>query len=92
MVYRGVAESLIPELDGLSYSAATRRGTVTMKLRPQADLRRSKEFVRANISSIVCDKNVMLTAGERPPDGARYRSLDETFANGVLTVEFEAEE
>jgi hypothetical protein len=92
LVYVGVAESLIPSLESLTYSAEARRGTVTMRLAGRADLRRSKEFVRNNISAIVCDKNVVLTAGERPPDGATYRSLDENFADGVLTVEFEAVE
>ena len=92
LVYVGVAESLIPSLESLTYSAETRRGTVTMRLAGGVDLRRSKEFVRNNISAIVCDKNVLLTAGERPPDGAKYRSLDENFADGVLTVEFEAVE
>ena len=89
LVYVGVAESLIPKLESLTYSAETHRGTVTMRLAGGADLRHAKEFVRANISAIVCDKNVVLTAGERPPDGATYRSLDENFADGVLTVEFE---
>lgn len=93
LVYVGQASSLIPALENLSYSAEQRRGTVTMRLAGGgADLRRSKEFVRQNISAIVCDKNVMLTAGERPPDGAKYRSLDENFSGGVLTVEFEAVE
>ena len=92
LVYVGVAESLIPSLESLTYSAETHRGTVTMRLAGGADLPRSKEFVRNNISAIVCDKNVVLTAGERPPDGAKYRSLDENFADGVLTVEFEAVE
>lgn len=92
LVYVGVAESLIPSLESLTYSAETHRGTVTMRLSGGADLRRSKEFVRDNISAIVCDKNVVLTAGERPPDGGQYRSLDENFADGVLAVEFEAVE
>ena len=91
LVYEGEASSLIPKLESLRYDAATRRGEVTMRLTEGADLRQSKDFVRRNISAIVCDKNVVLT-GERPPDGARYRSLDENFADGVLTVEFEAVE
>ena len=91
LVYVGVAESLIPSLESLTYSAETHRGTVTMQLAGGADLRHAKEFVRANISAIVCDKNVVLTAGERPPDGATYKYLYENFADGVLTVEFEAE-
>jgi hypothetical protein len=92
LVYVGVAESLIPSLESLTFSSETHRGTVTMRLASGAELRRSKEFVRNNISAIVCDKNVVITAGARPPDGAKYRSLDENFADGVLTVEFEAVE
>ena len=92
LVYVGVAESLIPSLESLTYSAETHRGTVTMRLADGADRRRSEEFVNDNISAIVCDKNVVLTAGERPPDGATYQYLDENFADGVLTVEFEAVE
>lgn len=93
LVYVGGASSLIPSLESLSYSAETHRGIITMRLSGGTDdLRRVKEFVRQNISAIVCDKNVTLTAGERPPDGAAYRSLDENYADGVLAVEFEAEE
>ena len=90
LVYEGAASSLIPSLESLSYDAATRRGAITMRLANRTGLAKSKQFVRENITAIVCDKNVALTAGERPPDGAQYRSLDENFADGVLRVEFEA--
>lgn len=92
LVYVGAASVIIPALESLSYNAAMRRGIVTMRLVDGANLAKSKQFVRENISAIVCDKNVVLTAGERPPDGAQYKSLDENFADGVLTVEFESVE
>ena len=90
LVYQGEASSLIPELIDLKYDSRSRRGVVTMRPVAGADLRQTKEVARRNISAIVCDKNVALTDGERPPDGAQYKSLDENFADGVLTVEFEA--
>ncbi len=90
LVYVGAASSMIPSLQKMSYDAASRRGAISMKLVDGADLIRSKSFVRENIGAIVCDKNVALTSGQRPPDGATYRSLDENFSDGVLTVEFEA--
>ena len=49
-----------------------------------------KAWARENIAAVVTDKNVLLTAGERPPEGATFRSLDENFSDGILTVEFEA--
>ena len=49
-----------------------------------------RTYVRANISAIVSEKNVILEAGQAPPAGARYRSLGESYEDGILTVEFEA--
>ena len=52
------------------------------------------EFMRKYAISwqVANSKFSVHTAGERPPEGAKYRSLDENFADGVLTVEFEAVE
>ena len=86
--------ALPPEVEpvGYEYSQETRRGTMRFRVseRARANMAKVKAWARENIAAVVTDKNVLLTAGQRPPDGATYRSLDENFSDGVLTVEFEA--
>lgn len=91
MVYVGGAFSLRPEkASGSRYDDASHRGV--LKLRVSGNIPESilRQYVRDNISSLVSEKNVALEAGKAPPPGATYRSLGESFEDGVLTVEFEA--
>ena len=88
------AYALPPEVEpiGYEYSQETRSGTMRFRVaeRARANMAKVKAWARENIAAVVTDKNVLLTAGERPPEGATFRSLDENFSDGVLTVEFEA--
>ena len=84
--------SLVPEVDGFSYDGASRTGVLKLRVPPNADLSAAKRYVRDNISAIVSDKNAVIRTGEPPPRGATYRSLDENYVDGILTVEFEAVE
>ena len=52
----------------------------------------TKRWARENISAIVSEKNVVIEAGKAPPKGAKFRSLNENYSNGVLAVEFETVE
>lgn len=92
LVYRAWAFSVQPVTDSWRYSSATRRGSVSLRLSGGMGAEEAKRWARENISSIVADKNVLIRAGEAPPPGATYRTLDEEYRNGVLTVEFSAEE
>ena len=84
--------SLVPEVDGFSYDDVSRTGVLKLRVPPNADLAAAKRYVRENISAIVLDKNAVIRTGEPPPRGAKYRSLDENYVDGILTVEFEAAE
>ena len=88
------AYALPPEVEpvGYEYSQETRRGTMRFRVaeRARANMAKVKAWARENIAAVVMDKNVVLTSGQRPPEGATFRSLDENFSDGILTVEFEA--
>ena len=86
----GVAFSVAPVADGWRYDADSRRGTVRLRVSAHMRPEDAKQWARENVSAIVSEKNVAIEAGKAPPRGATYRSLSETFENGVLTVEFEA--
>lgn len=89
IVYTGWAISVKPVEEGFSYDHSTRRGLVRLRVvgdMPTAEVRR---WAQENIKTIVENENVVLEPSKAPPPGAQYRSLSETFANGVLTVEFE---
>ena len=90
IVLRGTALSFEPVLEGLTYEPIGRIGTIRIRVRSRMDAASIKSWATENIGAIVEDKNVVLEVGKAPPPGATYRSLGETFENGVLTVEFEA--
>lgn len=90
LVYTGWAISVKPVEEGFSYDHSTRRGLVRLRIAgdmPTAEMRR---WARENIAAVVENENVVLEQDKAPPPGAQYRSLSETFENGVLAVEFEA--
>lgn len=92
IVLRGTAVSFEPVLEGWRYDPISRIGSVRIRVRARMDAERLKAWAAKNIGAIVEDKNVVLEVGKAPPPGAKYRSLDEKFEGGVLTVEFEAME
>ena len=90
LVYTGWAFSVQPVADGWKYDPGTRRGTLRLRISDGMPAPEAKRWARENIAVIVADKNVALEADQAPPPGAQYRSLSESFEDGVLTVEFEA--
>ncbi len=92
LVFSGAAFSMQPVADGWRYDAASRRGTVRLRLSKEAELADARQWARENVESIVRDRNVVLSAGSAPPPGARFRSLSEHFEDGILILEFEAVE
>lgn len=92
MVYVGGAFSLRPEkAEGTGYDSESKRGTLRLRVSgnvPEDILRR---YIRDNISAVVSEKNVLQEAWKAPPSGATYRSLGEHYENGVLTIEYTAE-
>lgn len=92
LVYRGWGFSARPLPDGWHYDHDSRRGFVRLRISGGMPPELAKIWARDNIEAIVVEKNVQLTAGKAPPPGAKYRSLSENFENGILTIEFTAEE
>lgn len=90
LVYTAWAFSVQPVLDSWRYSSDSRRGSIALRIVSGMGADEAKRWARENISAIVADKNVLLRAGGTPPPGAIYRSLDEEFSDGLLTIEFEA--
>ncbi len=90
LVYTGRSFTVLPVQDGYSYNTSTRKGQIRLRISDGVPPEEAKRWARNNISTIVSDKNVALESGKPPPPGARFRSLDENFSDGVLTVEFEA--
>ncbi len=72
------------------YDPDSRRGCVRLRVTGGIPAAEAERWAHENIGEIVKYKNVVLEPGQAPPPGARYRSLGESFENGVLTVEFEA--
>ena len=72
------------------YDSVSRKGQVRIRAIDGMPTSEAKQWARENISAIVSEKNIVIEAGKVPPEGAKFRSLDESFANGILTVEFEA--
>lgn len=92
LVFTGAAFELRPVVDGWEYDAATRRGSVRLHAPsdvPDGTLRR---WAREHVADIVAEKNVARAVGSAPPPGAKFRLLDESLADGVLFLEFEAVE
>ncbi|MBP5787839.1 MAG: hypothetical protein J6Y19_08505 [Kiritimatiellae bacterium] len=92
LVLTAWAFSVQPVTDGWSYDAESHRGFVRLRISEGMSAAEAKQWAHDNIEAIIEDKNIVVVAGIRPPPGAKYRSLDEEFRNGVLTVEFVAEE
>lgn len=92
LIYTGRIFSVRPVEDGWFYDNASRSGWIRLRIPGEMPAQDAKNWARMNISAIVSEKNAVLEAGKAPPPGATYRSLGESFENGVLTVEFEAAE
>ena len=93
MIYRGGAFSIRPEkVAGSRYDPDTRRGILRLRVAGTIPEDILRTYVRANISAIVSEKNILLEAGMAPPSGARYKSLGESYDDGILTIEFEADD
>lgn len=90
LVYTAWAFSIRPVKDGWKYDHEARRGWMRLRISGGMPAEEAKRWAQENISAIVSDKNVALEVGKAPPPGATYRSLDESFEDGILTVEFEA--
>ena len=91
LLFTGTVFSLEPTADGWEFDSASHRGRIRLRVLGNMSPEEAKRWARENISAIVSEKNIALEAGKAPPPGATYRSLGETFDDGILTIEFSAE-
>ena len=90
LIYTGRVFSARPVEDGWHYDNESNRGWIRLRIGGGMPVEEAKRWARENIAVIVSEKNVTLEPGKAPPPGAQYRSLSESFEDGVLTIEFEA--
>jgi hypothetical protein len=70
------------------FDAESNKGSITIDMQGQGIEVRHR--IVENIGKICSDKNITIIAGEEKRKGGRYRVLNESLINGLLTVEFEA--
>lgn len=71
-----------------SYEDKTQRGVLSVDVSGRGI--EAREWVVANIGKICSGKNLTIEAGKEPVTGGRYRILNESIKNDILTIEFEA--
>jgi len=74
-----------------SYDSATRTGTLKVNIGRQGDAHYAKAYKWAldNIGVICSSKEIGVTAGQPPPEGAMYSILSEkTHDDGTLEITF----
>ena len=87
---KGRAVVLLIDITALTYDPDTRRGMIAIRIRPN-QFEEARKWARANIESLVREKNVALSAG-KVPDGAHYHLGREELKDGdILEIEFRAE-
>ena len=75
----------------MQYDANTRRGKITVRFNSAVrGTDWARGWARRNIETLVRDKNILLTTGEKPPEG-HYLSRGEQWHGDVLEIEFETE-
>ena len=70
------------------YDAQTQKGSLSMDISGHGI--EAREWVLKNIGKICSSKEVLLEAGQESSTGGRYRVLNESLKDGILTIEFTA--
>jgi len=70
------------------YDNATRKGTLSVDVSDYG--LDARDWVLKNIGKICSSKNLLLEAGEESDTGGKYRVLNESMKDGILTIEFTA--
>jgi len=70
------------------YDARTQKGSLSVDISGHSI--EAREWVVKNIGKICSSKEVLLEAGQENSTGGRYRVLNETLKDGILTIEFTA--
>jgi hypothetical protein len=70
------------------YDARTQRGVISVDTAGHGI--EAREWVVKNIGKICSSKELLLQAGQESDSGGRYRVLNESVKDGILTIEFTA--
>jgi hypothetical protein len=70
------------------YDARTQKGSLSVDISGHGI--EAREWVVKNIGKICSSKEVLLEAGQENSTGGRYRVLNESLKDGILTIEFTA--
>lgn len=72
---------------GYKYNSTSARGVLSVDIQGQGI--EARKWVIKNIGEIASSKELLLEAGKEATSGGRYKILDESFADGILTLQFE---
>lgn len=70
------------------YDATTQHGSISVNIEGMGI--NARHWLVDNIGKICSDKNIAIIAGDESRKGARYQVTNESFENGILTIEFNA--
>lgn len=76
--------------EGWFYDQDSRRGWMRIAVPEGIPADEIRKRARENIIALVSEKNILIKASLPPPSDATYRTLGESFENGLLIIEFEA--
>ncbi len=78
-------------VESFTYNDTTREGKISVNIGGW-DLKEARAWVIENIRQIASSKNILLKSGvEEIKSPASFRTLGESVASGILTIEFKAE-
>ncbi len=78
---------LTPKVINYKYDDQTAKGIFSVDMTGKG--METRDWVVKNIGKIASSKELLLEAGSEPTVGGRYRVLNESLANDILTIEFE---
>ena len=76
-----------PKLVSYKYNDKISKGVLSVDITNQG--MEGRDWVIKNIGKIASSKELLLEAGNEPTTGGRYKVLNESLDDGILTVEFE---
>ena len=71
------------------YEAKTQKGEISVDISGH-DFEKARNWIIKNVGAICSSKEILMEAGQENNTGGRYRVLNESIKNGILTIEFTA--
>lgn len=86
----GRAVVLTINVVSLKYDPDTRIGVLAVRIGAN-QFEEARKYIRKNIETVACDKNIALTTGEIPPAAKFYLGREEIKDGNILEIEFKTE-